>query len=196
MAYQRTILRTVLAFTLGLFGCALTFSMPADAREDFAKDRPEVSDATSRRHTQPGRHNQTDHLLNLIVTWLSTNFDLPANYDHPIVEVVPAERIATLRFGSAGLRGPRDVVAVYHDKRRTIYLSEGWTGKSPAELSVVVHEMVHHLQNLGEQFFFCPEAREKPAYEAQELWLRMFGKSLASEFEIDPFTLKVATGCM
>lgn len=196
MAYQRTTLRMALAFALGLFACALTFSTPANACENFAKDRPEASDVTSCPPSEPGRHNQPEQLLNLIVTWLSTNFDLPANYDHPMVEVVAAERIATLRFGSAGLRGPRDVVAVYHDKRRTIYLSEGWTGKSPAELSVLVHEMVHHLQNLGKQFFFCPEAREKPAYDAQELWLRMFGKSLASEFEIDPFTLKVATGCM
>ena len=128
--------------------------------------------------------------------WLSTNFDLPPNYDHPTVELVPVERIAALKFGSSGLTGRRDVVAVYHDKRRTIYLSEGWIGKTPAELSILVHEMVHHLQNLGGQFFFCPEAREKPAYDAQELWLRMFGKSLASEFEIDPMTLKVSTACM
>ena len=54
----------------------------------------------------------------------------------------------------------REVVAVYHDATRTIFLSDAWTGASPADLSVLVHEMVHHLQNLAGLRYECPAARE------------------------------------
>ena len=42
-------------------------------------------------------------LLTTIVLWLSTNFDLPASYDHPLVQLVPETKIIELRYkGIAG----------------------------------------------------------------------------------------------
>jgi len=183
--------------SLGLLGCAIALSAPSGSSEMGAVTvRPEASDAGVRRDPGPGVSGQTDPLLTLIVTWLSKNFDLPANYDHPHVARVSGERIAALRFGTANLSGHHEVVAVYHDKRRTIYLPEHWTGRTPAELSVLVHEMVHHLQNLdGQTFPSCPGARERLAYDAQEKWLGLFGLTLMSEFNVDPFTVKASTLC-
>src|SRR5712691_4206864 len=37
-------------------------------------------------------------LLSAIVTWLSTNLDLPAIYDHPHIEFVPQQKMATVRY--------------------------------------------------------------------------------------------------
>ena len=148
-------------------------------------------------------------LLTVIVTWLSISHGLPANYDHPRVEIVPPVKIAALRYGpllpdraqqvaAAGnpqVRAGHDVVAVYDDARRTVYLPEGWSGKSAAETSVLVHEMVHHLQNAAGLKYECPQAREKLAYEAQDQWLKLFGQDLESAFEIDKMTLLVRTRC-
>lgn len=150
-------------------------------------------------------------LLTAIVIWLSANFDLPAIHDHPRVELVPAVRMAALRYrGLATDRQPpratantdaplasgEDVLAVYDDTKRILYLPEGWTGTTPAELSVLVHEMVHHLQNVAGLKFDCPQAREKPAYSAQDKWLGLFGKNFSKEFEIDAMTILVRTNCM
>jgi hypothetical protein len=88
------------------------------------------------------------------------------------------------------------VVAVYDNVRNTIYLPDTWTGTTPAELSILVHEMVHHLQARSRLTYGCPAAREELAYLAQEQWLAMFDLSLESEFGIDQFTLKVTTSCM
>jgi hypothetical protein len=60
---------------------------------------------------------------------------------------------------------------------------------------VLLHELVHHLQDASNQRYECPAAREQLAYAAQEKWLALFGQSLESEFDIDPFTLKVSTTC-
>lgn len=154
---------------------------------------------------EPARHVLTD-----IVTWLSMNFELPANYEHPRVEFVPARQVLSMRYNGFlpdgrlgdGTRHPveseggqSDVVAVYDDKTETIFVADTWTGTTPTNISVLVHEMVHHLQNVGGFRYECPEAREKLAYQAQARWLEKYGKSLEEEFNIDKFTIFVKSMC-
>jgi len=89
----------------------------------------------------------------------------------------------------------RDVVALYDDQTKTIYLWDKWTGSRPAELSVLVHEMVHHLQNEAGTSYECAAEREKLAYEVQDKWLGLFGRNLESEFEINGLALLISTSC-
>ena len=151
-------------------------------------------------------------MLTAIVTWLSLTFGLPAIYDHPRVEFVSPETMYEMRYQGRGsgqpVRAPvpaglvaqpdrvPEVEALYDDATRTIYLQKGWTGETPAELSVLAHEMVHHVQNVGGLKYECPQAREKPAYVAQDRWLALFGRNLMDEFELDPMTVLVRTGCV
>jgi hypothetical protein len=145
-------------------------------------------------------------LLTAIVLWLSTNFGLPASDEHPRIEFRPATEIVALRYNglvgrqlqggaTSGQSSPREVVSVYDDETRTVYLPKGWKGNTPAELSILVHEMVHHLQNIGKLKFECPQERERLAYQAQERWLGLFGRDLLRDFELDGFTLLVITKC-
>ena len=148
-------------------------------------------------------------LLTAIETWLSIEFDLPILRNHPRIELVPPAEIAALRYrgrfpnagteraasGPSAVSSEGDTVAVYSDSTRTIYLTENWTGSTPAELSVLVHEMVHHLQNLAGLKYECPQAREKLAYVAQERWLALFGRDLERDFELDGFSLLAKTKC-
>ena len=148
-------------------------------------------------------------LLLAIVVWLSANFNLPATHALPEVEYRSAAQIAALRYkglaapnfeGNAASaqgerQGERQVVAIYDDRKRTIYLPEGWSADNPANLSVLVHEMVHHLQNVAGEKYSCPQEREDLAYTAQQRWLELFGHNLEGDFEIDPFTLLLSTKC-
>jgi hypothetical protein len=128
-------------------------------------------------------------LLTAIVLWLSINFPLPANLNHPGIKFVsPAEMIAARTDVSAS-EISSDIVALYSNESKTIYLMDGWTGKTPAELSILVHEMVHHLQNVGQLKFACPEEREELAYKAQDNWLHLLGRDLERDFQMDPFSI-------
>jgi hypothetical protein len=149
-------------------------------------------------------------LLIALITWLSTNYDLPANYEFPAVRFATPTEIASVRYGftpqgdsgttasnnSMSANHRQSTVSVYEDKAKTIVLPVGWQGRTAAELSILVHEMVHHLQNLSGQTYACPQEREALAYEAQEKWLGLFGQSLSSEFGIDGMTLLVRTKCI
>jgi len=146
-------------------------------------------------------------LITTIVTWLSLNFALPGVHDQPRIELVSPDTMraalqraaghgysASLRTGVAD-RAP-EVEAFYDDATRTIYLPAGWTGNSPVELSVLVHEVVHHVQNVAGLRYACPEEREQAAYAAQSEWLALSGRTLMGEFGLDPMTVLVRTHCM
>lgn len=145
-----------------------------------------------------------DALLTAIVVWLSANYSLPSRFEHPRVEFVSAQ-VMTAHFyediarrQQAGMllnQSEADVVSLYSNEAKTIYLLDGWKGQTPGELSMLVHEMVHHLQNAGQLKFACPQEREKVAYRAQDGWLGLFGTDLTREFQIDPFSLHVKTSC-
>lgn len=149
-------------------------------------------------------------LMRKIVDWLSATFGLPPIYDYPRIELASNARLASIRSqqphtgnatetsipnSAAAVTQPQNIVALYEDSTKTIYLSDGWTGAGPADTSVLVHEMVHHLQNAGGLFFECPPAREKLAYQAQEQWLRRFGHDLESTFGVDRLTILVRSAC-
>jgi hypothetical protein len=43
---------------------------------------------------------------------------------------------------------------------KAFFLADDWVGQSAAEQSILVHEMVHHVQNLAKIKCECPMARE------------------------------------
>jgi hypothetical protein len=151
-------------------------------------------------------------LLAVILTWLSTNLSLPMTRELPRVEIASAAKMAEVRYSRvAAHRSDRPaadvaaadpaeltgrVYAIYDDAAKVIYLPQGWSASSPADVSMLVHELVHHVQNVHRMQFDCPAGREKPAYRAQARWLELFDKTLTDEFGLDPMTLLVRTNCM
>jgi len=149
-------------------------------------------------------------LLTVMALWLSANGELPPIEEHPRIELVSSERMMEQRkerlasgnkedtlYEKLGVTetGP-DIHAYYGDAERTIYLPDTWTADSPAQVSLLVHELVHHVQNVSGANHPCPAAREKAAYRAQSQWLELMGTSLEAEFGIDAMTLLVRTNCM
>jgi hypothetical protein len=158
---------------------------------------------------EPPDGRVTAQQLETIMRWIAERFDLPESAERPAVVFESPARLARMRQGGFAVRemmAPRhqvnetsrrsDSLAVYSDAKRTIYLSEHWSGATEAELSVLVHEVVHHLQNVAGLKYNCPGDREKIAYQAQAAWLRQFDKSLQSEFGLDGPSILVHRNCM
>ncbi len=171
----------------------------------------QITPVNERSASRPATALPAQALLTEIATWLSANFELPVMREYPRVEFVSTMKLAALRYQNLlpdrtdeiGVNEPPmqasqlpDIVGAYHDKTKTIYLADTWTGTTVAELSILVHEMVHHMQNLAELKYECAGAREKPAYIAQEEWLKRYGLDLERAFEIDKFTLFIKSSCM
>ena len=151
---------------------------------------------------------EREDLLTAIEVWLSIQFEMPKIDRHPRIELVSPSTIASLRYGKylSSLNGEvvvadgqtasqQETVSLYDDATQTIYLPKGWSGTTDVEVSILVHEMAHHFQNLLGLKYGCAQEREKLAYVAQESWLLRSGHSLASDFDLDPFSLLVTTTC-
>jgi hypothetical protein len=137
-----------------------------------------------------------DQLIVMLIVWLSAHTGLPEPQDLPIVRQSSPQILADLRYREAGVHRRREVVGVYVDTTATIHLSESWDSRNVADVSILVHELVHHLQNVADLTYDCPAAREKLAYQAQAHWLAMFGHSLEDDFGLDAMTLKLTTECL
>lgn len=134
-------------------------------------------------------------LLDAVTMWLAVNYGLVAAKELPALVVAPDDALVAMRYGAGAEVRPGEVVAIYRDDLGAIFVSESWTGRTPAELSILVHEMVHHLQHAGDMRYACPAEREVLAYRAQNDWLGLFGETLETAFGIDAATLLVGTVC-
>lgn len=144
-----------------------------------------------------------DALLIAMMLWVSANFGLPTIQELPRINYAAAAAIVSLRYDNSSSAHPvgpdlagTDTLAVYRDDTKTIYLREEWKGHTAADLSILLHELVHHMQNIGKLRFECPQQREKIAYQAQQRWLNLFETDLQKEFGLDPFTLLVNSSCI
>ncbi len=151
--------------------------------------------APSSAFAQEGRIRDAPPLLDTLALWLEANFDLPRAARDPRLVTLPGPELVAMRYGEGASVAPDRVVALYDETTSTIYLSDGWTGRDPAEMSILVHELVHHMQAMAGHRFACPAARERLAYDAQDAWLALFGEDLQSAFDLDPAMLLVGTVC-
>jgi len=201
--------------TLAVFAvAACLFGLTSIATAENLFKIPGTNYYISLDAAQPLNTADNQPLLAAIADWLSKEFGLPVIDRFPKVKTIASGEIGALRYNSpvpsapsviAQAPGPaqqssaylptNDTVAVYVDGAEIIYLTEGWTGRTPADLSVLVHEMVHHFQYRLGLKHECPQDREKLAYAVQDRWLHLFGHSLESDFELDGFSVLGKTHC-
>lgn len=92
--------------------------------------------------------------------------------------------------------GPR-VLAFYMRDHATIYLPRSSHPASLRDRSILVHELVHHVQRHNGLAPECPGALERQAYDLQATWLREQGVSDPFQvMGVDQFTMLILTACM
>jgi len=193
---RRTSLYVIL-FLLTAAGAASAQQLPTPMppESNWSLDEPIVRDRIVAEMRGLGTANVPGPSeLTSVLTWVSNTLSRPAIYDLPRVERVPKVRFAAVQHGGQFL-SLHDVVSSYDAAQKTIYLPEDWSGKTAAGISVLVHEMVHHLQNVAGDKFECSQWREKLPYVAQAEWLERYGGSLERDFDIGPLSYLFNTEC-
>ena len=65
-------------------------------------------------------------------------------------------------------------IALYDPRRKLIHLVRPWHPDQPRDQSVLLHELVHHVQ-LTSRSWYCLQETEWQAYRLQEKWLAEAG---------------------
>ncbi len=141
-----------------------------------------------------------EQMVAALLAWAAWQMGQPAPAA-PGVVLAPAEEVAARRYGpgagKGGARsGGRQVIAVYDRRSATVYLPEDWDGSDLVDRSVLLHELVHHVQAVNRVPAVCAAQWEPQAYELQARWLAAQGvDDPLAAIGVDRLTVKVSSMC-
>ena len=91
-----------------------------------------------------------------------------------------------------------NILALYNHLTKTIYLNKEFWWASVRDQSILLHELVHHMQYSRDSEFYrkqCKGDIEKEAYDLQEIWLKERGRTLYDTIELGPLFRYILTRC-
>ena len=91
-----------------------------------------------------------------------------------------------------------NILGLYHSVTGTIYLSRDFWPASTRDQSILLHELIHHMQYSRDYKYYkslCRGDIEKEAYDLQEKWLKQRGKTLLETIELGPLMRHILTRC-
>jgi hypothetical protein len=91
----------------------------------------------------------------------------------PPIRFIPYAEL--VKIFSGGKSTDYHVEALYSETDHTIYLPDSWRPDNLRDRSVLLHELVHHLQYLNNVRATCPTEYEFQSIELQVTWLREQG---------------------
>lgn len=134
----------------------------------FLASMPTVSNADVMQKTATTGEVDLVQTLADLEDWLDINSPYPRRSDAPSIRFINRTDISKLtgRKTRPGLnyRGFYDI------DRAEIHIVKPWSTNNPRDVSVLLHELVHHRQQTTKHWY-CAGAQELPAYRLQEKWL-------------------------
>lgn len=93
----------------------------------------------------------------------------------PRIEIRSSADLSTMFFGNAeGFEGVRPL-ALYSRDQHILFLSAQLALGNLLDQSILLHELVHHMQVINDAAFDCREETERQAYRLQAQWLSEHG---------------------
>lgn len=152
---------------------ALAFTLPAQATDVLAWRK-----ATSLKE-----------LIGDLDLWIDAHTDLERRGSAPGVIWISQAQVASVT-GSKRTAHIETIRGLYDAESTTIWLVRPWSARDPHDVSVLLHELVHHRQ-AARGHWYCPGAQELPAYRAQQAWLAQMGL----ELDVNWIAIVLKSGC-
>jgi hypothetical protein len=113
-----------------------------------------------------------DALITILSAWIAMQTGLAVPPPPRVVHLHPD---ALHEFATNPNSQTERVRALYGRGERVVYLRTNWDKAALSDRSELVHELVHHFQNVHAVPYACNAARETLAYDLQITWLREQG---------------------
>ena len=118
--------------------------------------------------------NSLPALVDHLELWIDANSDLPRRSGPATIEWINTAEVAHLKT-SARAAKIETTRGLYDPEISAIYLIRPWGARNPYDVSVLLHELIHHRQNGDGTHWYCPGAQELDAYRLQDAWLAELG---------------------
>ena len=91
-----------------------------------------------------------------------------------------------------------NILGLYNNEIKTVFLDKNFWWASVRDQSILLHELVHHMQYTKNWEHYrkkCKGHIEKEAYDLQEKWLAIRGLELGPTIDLGPLMRHVLTQC-
>jgi len=109
-------------------------------------------------------------ILTALMIWLGANTPFNTNHDIPNILFVTQDQMEEM-FYKGDNKMPNTLHGLYDKESDTIILSEKWDRRKPWDMGVLLHEMIHYLQDQNKMKFNCTAEMEKDAWPIQQFYL-------------------------
>lgn len=110
-------------------------------------------------------------IITALLIWLGANSDFNVNMDIPVVMFLPQDQMELQYFGESHTDDHSELHAFYDTQKNIIVLPNTWDRRDPWDLSVLLHEMIHYVQDQNETEFNCTAEMEKDSWPLQQKYL-------------------------
>jgi len=117
---------------------------------------------------------QMAEILTALMIWLGANTQLDTNHDIPKVLFLPQAQMEKLYYPEEQENLPNNnkLHGLYDTESDTIILLDSWDRRKPWDMAVLLHEMVHYLQDMNNLKFECTAEMERDAWPIQKQYLK------------------------
>ena len=112
-------------------------------------------------------------ILTALMIWLGANTPLDTNHDIPKILFLSQDKMEKLYYVQEQESNPNNKLhGLYDTDKDTILLLDTWDRRKPWDMGVLVHEMVHYLQDVNGIEFSCVNEMERDAWPIQKKYLK------------------------
>ena len=110
-------------------------------------------------------------ILTALMIWLGANTPFDTNHDIPNVLFLSQTQMEQM-FYKGNDKMPNTLHGLYDQESDTIILPDTWDRRKAWDLGVLLHEMVHYLQDQNDMDFNCTAEMERESWPIQQRYLK------------------------
>jgi len=110
-------------------------------------------------------------ILTALMIWLGANTSFDTNHDIPNVLFLSQTQMEEMFYKGTD-KMPNTLHGLYDTESDTIILPDTWDRRKAWDLGVLLHEMVHYLQDQNDMDFNCTAEMERESWPIQQRYLK------------------------
>ena len=110
-------------------------------------------------------------IITALMIWLGANSDFNVNMDIPTVMFLPQDKMEQ-QYYKGRKHADVNLHAFYDTENDIIVLPDTWDRRKPWDLSVLLHEIIHYVQDQNHIQFNCVQEMEAKTWPLQQKYLQ------------------------
>jgi hypothetical protein len=127
-----------------------------------------------------------------LLLWIGANTSYDVDLQHPVIKILPQHQLEQVYSKGKGVPKGSTLHAFYDIKENIIYLPDSFDLYDPWHKAVLLHELIHYVQDQNQADFECNAQMETESWPLQKKYLlEMHGV----EWEYDLLWHHIVSNC-